>query len=135
MKAFIGDGYDRTFYIKGEPWSHENVRIRGRMMAGFQSTALVKEGNATDGIDAEMQIYAERIAARITGWQYQDDKGQWKKFDDQNGDPLPINAKSLGGLAPKLFWRIRDIIMGSEPSDVDPDSGEQVKTDGDDEKN
>jgi len=143
MKPYIGDGYDEVFFIKGEPGLYPDCRINGRKMAGFQATAVVKEAATIEGgAEAESQFYCEKIAGRIRGWTYLDTddldtngKPKEKPFDDLEGNKLPVNAKSLGGLAPKLLWRIRDIILGTAVSDKDPRTGAQTQTNEADEKN
>jgi len=128
LNVFIGDGYDQTFFIKGTDLYPE-CKFTGRAMASHQSTRLVKKAMHladTAGTDAELKYYEREVVARISSWQaYDPDTGAWAPFTDNKGADLPINAASLAGLQPKLAWKIRDIILGTEAGDPDPHADDE----------
>lgn len=122
MRPYIGDGYDQTFYVKGESGLYPPVRFNGRLMAHHQAAATIRE--AGDGnTEAADKVFAAAMADRITGIAYNDD-GQWKPLDDHGGNKLPMTAATMAGLSFGLFCRIRDIIVGLSPADADPEKGE-----------
>jgi len=121
MRPYIGDGYNQTFFIRGEDGLYPPCRFSGRRMGHHQAAGVMREANAEPNKADE--IYAAAIAERLTGWSYQADSGQWRKFDDDGGAPINIAPQTVGGLVYNLFCRLRDIILGIAASDDDPDNG------------
>lgn len=134
MRPYIGDGHDITFYVEGRTGLYPPCRFRGRLMGHHQSAAVLQQ--AKDDAKNEDKIFAAAIADRIVGCSYLDEESkEWKPLDDHNGNKLPINAETIGGLAYFLFCRLRDIVLGMLPADIDPATCEAAKTPEQDEKN
>jgi hypothetical protein len=132
MRPFIGDGHDSTFYIKGEAGLYPACKFSGRLMAHHQAAAVLRDSEA-DKAKSDT-VFSKAIAERLTGWAYEDG-GQWKPFDDNDGNKLAVNAANVGGLAFNLFNRLRDVILGIQPADVDPATCIAAKTPSESEKN
>jgi hypothetical protein len=45
---------------------------------------------------------------------------EWN-LKDAEGKPLPITQNTIGRLKPALLYRMQSIIMGTEPTDLDPE--------------
>lgn len=133
MRPYIGDGHDSTFYIAGEDGLYPNCRFNGRLMGGHQTAAILRE--TTDKPTDADTIFAKAISSRLTGWSYQGDSGQWRPFDDHDGGKLEVNVRNVGGLQFNLLCKLRDIVLGIQPADVDPATGTAAKTPDENEKN
>jgi hypothetical protein len=137
LKPYIGDGQERTFYLAGIPNLSPPVRFTARRMAAFKSSALFKQASLITDPEKDVALYMAAVAQRIRSITYLDtDSGEWKPIDDENGKPLvAASDATLKGLEPKLWWRIRDIVMGGEAADVDPDTDQSQPPEAENEKN
>lgn len=135
MRPYIGDGHDQTFYLAGEPGLYPACRFNGRLMAHHEAAAVITAAkDAGEGTLEGSKLYAEAMASRLRGWSYEDN-GQWKPFDDHDGNKLPITAQTIGGLQLGLFGKLRNVLLGITPADVDPATGQAAKTPEANEKN
>lgn len=103
------DGYTLKGYIKPVEGLHGALRF------SFRPTPVVLRSQwlkAVDGVSDEE--YERRTAAifetKITQWD----------FKDLEGHPLSVSASNALHLHPVLFRRLEGIILGSHPTDIDP---------------
>jgi len=113
MTGYIPDGYTESGYIAGVPRLFLAVRFEFRPMLVEEKQQAAKDGEGGN----VRKTMAEWLARKITRWDLQDADGQ----------TLPIDAKTILRLRPKLFDRLFDVVAGNEASDLDPDTGEQAK--------
>ncbi len=138
MRPYIGDGYDQEFYIAGTAMNPP-IKFSGRRMACHEAL-LFATSVLRDGATAEDHEKCwDAIAEKIKGWSYkdEDDGGKWKPIDDHEGKPLPINGKSLSNLMYLAALSIRNIVLGIQAPDADPEKANAVPpgTPSDDGKN
>ena len=114
-KNVFRDGQTLAGYIAPVEGLHEGLRFTRRPML------------AEDVEEAEAQIVkaTPRQAAGIVTLTIVAKLVSWSEVDDA-GKPLPINAKTVGGLPYQLLTRTYRIIAGLAPSDLDRDAGEQT---------
>lgn len=119
MGVFINDGHDGVYFIAEDARLYPAVRVHGRRMDAVESgrafKMISKQASAQDAA-SETRAYMKLIADRIDLIEAFED-GEWKSVAQR------ITITELKRLVPKLWWRIRDIIMGVEAPDEDETGG------------
>lgn len=114
----IIDGCEEKGYIEPQRNLHPGMRFKFRPFLIDERTRLLALNRELTA-DAQHQNTLEQIAVRITEW----------NLRDRNGQPIPIAAKTLGTLKPKLYDRVLGIITGLDGSDDDPQASAGEKHD------
>ncbi len=108
--SIIYDGLTREAYIAAVPRLHDELRFKFRPPTK-ESIGRFFDGAKKQSMVAAAQYEATGIAARLVSW----------SLLDAEGNTILPAAKTVAVLQPKLFDRIRDIVLyGSEGGDADP---------------
>jgi hypothetical protein len=104
------DGYTEPGYIAAIPGLHGPLQFKFRptLVADQPRWARGSESNVSDAVWD--QQCAGLMAERIVSWSLVSPKGE----------PVPICASSLLRLKPKIFTKLFGILLGVNPSDIDP---------------
>lgn len=105
------DGYNEDGYIDAVPRLFDvPLRFTFRpLLSEERAEHLDAIDKITSSAKREMAC-AAFIASRLCSWDHADDAGE----------PIAINAVNVGRLKPTLSNKLYRIVMGIEPSDLDP---------------
>ncbi|HUT13889.1 MAG TPA: hypothetical protein VMY42_25595 [Thermoguttaceae bacterium] len=113
-----GDGYTEPGFIQGIPGLHDvDLRFSYRPMLVEERARVLAAMEKMKPDMAEIRA-AEEIALRLATWD----------MTDARGEPVGINAHIVRRIKPAMFNRLWGIVLGTEPSDIDPQWGEDTKT-------
>lgn len=106
------DGFTLTRFIKGEDRMYDSLRFEFRPVGTIKRARVVERRKGLGEEEATIAL-AKAVAQQIVGWD----------AVDEEGDPLPVSAKSVQLLHPMLWSRVLAIVIYStEGGDVDPDA-------------
>lgn len=114
MLDYISDGYTESAYVKGEDRVHGEFRFEFRPMLIEERSLLFSEAVERLPEDAKLKKRAAAVAVRIKSW----------SLLDAHGQAVGVDAGTLLRLKPPLFWRVLNIVMGLDPSDLDTAAGD-----------
>lgn len=113
---YINDGYTRSGYIAEVKGLHGELRFKYRPFLAEEDIVLAA---ATEQMNAASSYrnYVAAVASRITEW----------SLADSAGNQVPINASTVTRLAIPVWYKLKAIMLGIQPSDEDPKAGETDK--------
>jgi hypothetical protein len=103
------DGYTESGFIRARAGLHGALRFRYRPMLVEDRSRILGEFEHLRPEAAELKAAGE-IHRRLVWWDLCD--GQSK--------PVPISLDVVRRLKPAVFARVWAIVLGTEPSDIDP---------------
>lgn len=108
------DGYTELGYIAARPGLHGMLRFKFRPVCVSDQSQWVKGNDSLSG-PAWSKKCATLMAARIVSWS--------ETITDANGieSARPVTPAAILRLKPALFTRLYGILLGTDPSDLDPD--------------
>lgn len=112
MLDYIPDGYTEGGYISPADGFHGPLRFEFRPMLVDERALLYGEAIKRLPEDAQLKKRAQAVASRIKSWSLLDAAGQ----------AVPVNVDRLLRLKPELFYKLLNVVIGLEASDVDPEA-------------
>lgn len=126
-KSFISDGYTEKGYIKEVPRLHGEVRFEYRVMLSDKIREVLHSWDLISAAEKTRRIHAV-VVKQMVSWDLEED-----------GKPLPIDAKTLPRLKRNIVEKLFNIVMQldvpdevEQPEELDLD---KVLGGEDDEKN
>ena len=108
--SYIPDGYEEKAYIEGVPGLHGPLRFSYRPMRVEEGSEFYHGLNGLKPREAERHT-AKMLASKIRTW----------SLRGRDDDALKVESKTVLGMQRRLFQRLLAIVIGSEPSDLDPE--------------
>jgi hypothetical protein len=112
------DGYNVRGYLEPREGLNEAVRFVYRPVDGEEYAkymAVLRRVEDTEQNPANFRKRAEIMNARLVEWDMRNHKGKL----------LQLNTVEIRRLSTDVFWRMFGIILGTAPSDIDPDWNEE----------
>jgi hypothetical protein len=106
---YIIDGYSEPAYIAPVPGLHAGLRFVYRPVVKADNVAWATAYNKLKP-EARLKFTQDFVAKRIESWD----------LTDKDGNKVPPAGRSLAGVRSALHDRLNAIVMGDEPSDLDP---------------
>ena len=103
------DGYTEPGFVAARPGLHGELQFTFRPLLIQDQAKWVKGADSMQAAVWNQQC-ARLMAERIKSW----------SLCTKDGSCVPINAASILRLKPALFSRLYGILLGTEPSDIDP---------------
>ena len=110
------DGYTEPGFIRAEEGLHGELRFSFRPLLVEQQAGIVASLE-TMKPGAKVRKIAQVIAEQVNQW----------SLTDAEDDPVPISEKTTRLLKFSVFYRLWGIVLGTEPTDIDP-QWEQERT-------
>ena len=104
------DGYTEPGYIRAEEGLHGELRFSFRPILVEQQAPLVVSLETMKPVEKVRRI-AQVIAEQVNQW----------SLTDAQGDPVPVTEKTTRRLKFSVFYRLWGIVLGTEPTDIDPE--------------
>jgi len=103
------DGYTESGYVEAKPGLHGEFRFTYRPLLTETRSRLLR---SFDNLKAEEQdlIVAKTLAERVASW----------SLTKQSGEAVPVAVDNVRRLKPAIFFRLWSVVLGTEPSDLDP---------------
>lgn len=103
------DGYTEPGYIAEVPGIHGAVRFKFRPMLS-EKRSRVMDGLKEKKAAEQDAIVAKTLAEYVVEWDLTDAKGK----------PVGRTPDTFRRIKPKLFYRLWDIVLGFDATDLDP---------------
>lgn len=113
---YINDGYTEEGFIAAVPGLHGELRFKYRPFLVEEEFVLSTAAEKMDPAKGH-RAYVSAIAARLVEW----------SLADRNGKTVEIAAASVGKLCIPLWYRLKTIMRGLGPLDIDPSATDQQK--------
>jgi len=108
------DGYTEPGFIRAEEGLHDELRFAFRPVLVEQQAPLVASLETMKPVEKVRKI-AQVIAEQVKEW----------SLTDTDGDPVPVTEQTTRRLKFSIFYRLWGIVLGTEPTDIDPLWSEQ----------
>jgi hypothetical protein len=112
------DGYTEQGFIAEVPGIHGEVRFKFRPMR-CEVRSRVMDAMKDKKPAEQDAIVAKHLADHIVEWNVEDDRGK----------SVPVKIDTFRRLKPKLFYRLWDVVLGFDATDIDPAWGDDAVAD------
>ena len=119
LLGFIHDGYTRQGYIAERPRLHPALRFSYRPMLTENRYVILHQ---LDQIDADRKARARLEAETVMAYLV-----SWNLFGRQD-EAIDVTVPNLLRVEPNLFLKLRNIVLGIEVGDEDPEWPEDQKS-------
>ena len=104
------DGYTEKGYIKEEEGLHRALRFEYRPFLVTVRSRLVQQLDKLSQEKQDVRV-AEELQKRLQSW----------SLADAEGAEVPLSLNVIQRLKPALFYKLYSIVLGTMPSDIDPE--------------
>lgn len=116
FQAFIEENTTRPGFIKGVEGLHGDLVFRYHPVGVIELRKHCKDANKV-----ESEVYAQRSAELISKKLV-----EWNVFN-QAGEQVEITSANLLKIYPQVFSKLSSIVLGLDPTDMNPEWSEQDK--------
>ena len=116
LSVIADDGYTEPGYIEARRGLYEELRFTFRPLLVTEQNQWSKGAGNMQPAAWDRQC-AGLMAGRLKSW----------TLTTAKGEPLPVSAANILRLKPSLYSRLYGILLGTEPSDIDPEWSEEKK--------